>query len=123
MSDSQVWSVLTSAPESPLRSVRVNTEFDILDVLGGTMLWTGVRLTIAAPPDVAGDATAPAAGSPTATTSRAASVHIRAIAARRSTFGPRTLPRELPLRCLRRKKLLETNTDSPPWARPCNTGA
>src|SRR5581483_11052604 len=31
-------------------------------------------------------------------------------------------PGELPLRCLRRRKLLETNTDSPPWARPCNWG-
>jgi hypothetical protein len=101
----------------------VNTELEVLDVLGGTMLWTGVGLTIAAPPDVAGEATAPEAGSPTATTSRAASVHIRAIAAGRSAFAPSALLRALPLRCLRRKKLLETNTDSPPWARPCNTGA
>src|SRR6185437_2625440 len=83
-----------------------------------TMLCTGVGLTIAAPPEV-GEATAPEAGSATAITSSPASVHTRPIAARRSAFGPPILPRELSLRCLRREKLLETNTDSPPWARPC----
>jgi hypothetical protein len=96
----------------------VNTE---LAVLAGTMLWTGFGLTIAAPPEV-GAATAPEAGNPRATTSSPASFHIRPIAPRRSAPKPSAPLRELSLRCLRRQKLLETNTDSPPWARHCNSG-
>jgi hypothetical protein len=96
----------------------VNTELDELGVLAGTMLWTGRGFTIAAPPEVA-EARAPEAGSPRITTSSPVSFQMRPIADRRSAFGPSVLPRELPLRCLRREKLLETNTDSPPWARPC----
>src|SRR5689334_6338254 len=98
MSDSQVCSVLTSAPRSPLRSVRVNTEVDEVDAEAGTMLWTGLGLTIAAPPEVLGEATAPEAGSPTAMARSPASIRTRAIAARRSTSGPPSLPRELLLR-------------------------
>ena len=81
-------------------------------------------MTIAAPPEAPFDADRAAsaleAGATNATASSAVSLNIRAIAARRSALGPAHLARELSLRCLRLRKLLETNRDSPPWARRCN---
>src|SRR5205807_939662 len=52
--------------------------------------------------------------------SSADSFQIRPIVPRRSVLDWRDPAGELSLRCLRLRKLRETNTNSPPWARRCS---